>query len=165
MQAVWEVARPVAFSVLIIAIVLVPLFTLQGIEGKMFMPLALTMIFAMLVSLIVALTIVPVISEMFLKQIEEKEFGFVRRFHHGYLNLLATARRKIKVTLAISLIALIAAGLVATTIGTEFIPTLDEGAIAINVVRLPNASLDGSKDVSTFMEKRILANSRRLVLW
>ncbi|HJX32346.1 MAG TPA: CusA/CzcA family heavy metal efflux RND transporter [Thermodesulfobacteriota bacterium] len=156
-QAVWEVARPVAFSVLIIAIVLVPLFTLQGIEGKMFMPLALTMILAMLASLIVALTIVPVLSEMFLKQVEEKEFGFVRRFHHAYLNLLAAARRKMKVTLAISLIALIVAGLMATTIGTEFIPTLDEGAIAINVVRLPNASLDGSKDVSTFMEKRILA--------
>ena len=118
-QAVWEVARPVAFSVMIIIIVLVPLFTLQGIEGKMFMPLVLTMMYALLVSLVVALTIVPVLSEMFLKQIEEKEFGFVRRFHHGYLNLLAAARRKIKVTLAVSLIALVAAGLLALTIGTE----------------------------------------------
>ncbi len=157
-QAVWEVARPVAFSVMIIIIVLVPLFTLQGIEGKMFMPLALTMMYALLVSLVVALTIVPVLSEMFLKQIEEKEFGFVRRFHHGYLNLLAAARRKIQVTLSISLLSLIAAGLLALTIGTEFMPALDEGAIAVNVVRLPNASLDGSRDVSTFMEKRILAS-------
>ena len=60
-EAVGEVARPVAFSVLIIVIVMVPLFTLQGIEGKMFLPLALTMIFAMLTSLIVSLTIVPVL--------------------------------------------------------------------------------------------------------
>ncbi|MEI6126091.1 MAG: efflux RND transporter permease subunit, partial [Pseudomonadota bacterium] len=157
-QAVWEVARPVAFSVLIIAIVLVPLFTLQGIEGKMFLPLALTMIFAMLASLIVALTIVPVLSEMFLRQVAEKEFSFVRLFHHGYLHVLAAARRKIKITLAISLTALIIAGILATTIGTEFVPMLDEGSIAINVVRLPNASLEGSKDVSTFMEKRILAS-------
>jgi len=154
-QAVWEVAQPVAFSIMIIIIVLVPLFTLQGIEGKMFLPLALTMIYALLVSLIVALTIVPVLSEMFLKQVEEKEFRFVRRFHHGYLNLLAATRRKMKLTLALSLGSLIVAGLVATTIGTEFIPTLDEGAIAVNVVRLPNASLEGSKDVATFMEKRI----------
>jgi cobalt-zinc-cadmium resistance protein CzcA len=155
--AVGEVARPVSFSVLIIAIVLLPLFTLQGIEGKMFMPLALTMIFALLASLIVALTIVPVLSEIFLKQIAEKEFGFVRWGHHGYLHLLAIARKKIKTTLAISFLTLIIAGFLATTIGTEFVPALDEGSIAINVVRLPNASLDGSKDVSTFMEKRILA--------
>ena len=71
-QAVWEVARPVAFSVIIIMIVLAPLFTLQGIEGKMFMPLALTMMYALLVSLVVALTIVPVLSEIFLQQIRRK---------------------------------------------------------------------------------------------
>ena len=111
----------------------------------------------MFVSLIVALTIVPVLSEMILKQSHEKEFRFVRRFHDGYLNFLAAARRRRGVTVAISLISLIAAGLIATRIGTEFMPDLDEGAIAINAVRLPNASLDGSKDVGTFMEKRILA--------
>jgi cobalt-zinc-cadmium resistance protein CzcA len=138
-------------------VVLVPLFTLQGIEGKMFMPLALTMIICMFISLIVALTIVPVLSEIILKQSHEKQFRLVRRFHEGYLNFLAAARRQKRVTLSISLITLIAAGLIATRIGTEFMPDLDEGAIAINAVRLPNASLDGSKDVGTFIEKRILA--------
>ena len=156
-QSVLEVAGPVTFSIMIIMVVLVPLFTLQGIEGKMFMPLALTMIICMFISLIVALTIVPVLSEIILKQSHEKQFRLVRRFHEGYLNFLAAARRRKSVTLSISLITLIAAGLIATRIGTEFMPDLDEGAIAINAVRLPNASLDGSKDVGTFIEKRILA--------
>ena len=157
-QSVSEVAGPVTFSIMIIMVVLVPLFTLQGIEGKMFMPLALTMIICMFISLIVALTIVPVLSEIILKQSHEKQFRLVRRFHEGYLNFLAAARRRKSVTLSISLITLIAAGLIATRIGTEFMPDLDEGAIAINAVRLPNASLDGSKDVGTFIEKRILAD-------
>ncbi len=156
-QSVLEVAGPVTFSIMIIMVVLVPLFTLQGIEGKMFMPLALTMIICMFISLIVALTIVPVLSEIILKQSHEKQFRLVRRSHEGYLNFLAAARRRKSVTVSISLITLIAAGLIATRIGTEFMPDLDEGAIAINAVRLPNASLDGSKDVGTFIEKRILA--------
>lgn len=155
-RAVGEVARPVAFSVLIIGVVLVPLFSLQGIEGKMFAPLALTMIFAMLSSLVVALTIVPVLSDMLLKREKEKEFGFVRRFHQGYLKVLAAARRKRAITLGISALALVAAGVLATRIGTEFMPPLDEGAIAVNVVRLPNASLEGSLSVAAYVETRLL---------
>ncbi len=156
--AVQEVARPVSFSILIIVIVLVPLFTLQGIEGKMFLPLTLTMIFAILVSLVTALTIVPVLSEMVLKQEKENEFGFIRKFHNGYLRLLAKARKKMWLTLGLSCLGIVAAILLISRIGTEFIPNLDEGAIAVNVVRLPNASLEGSRDVATFMEKLLLAN-------
>ncbi|MBI5906094.1 MAG: efflux RND transporter permease subunit, partial [Deltaproteobacteria bacterium] len=155
-RAVEEVARPVAFSVLIIGIVLVPLFSLQGIEGKMFAPLAMTMIFAMLASLVVALTIVPVLSDMILSREKEKEFGFVRRFHRGYLNVLAAARRKRTITFGVSVLALVAAGVAAARIGTEFMPPLDEGAIAVNVVRLPNASLEGSVSVAQYVEKRLL---------
>jgi cobalt-zinc-cadmium resistance protein CzcA len=155
-HAVEEVARPVAFSVLIIGIVMVPLFTLQGIEGKMFAPLAMTMIFAMFASLVVALTIVPVLSDMILKQEKEKEFGLVRRFHAGYLKVLAAARKKRAITLGVSLLAILAAGVVATRIGTEFMPPLDEGSIAINVVRLPNASLEGSVSVAAYVEQRLL---------
>ena len=153
--AVSEVARPVAFSVLIVVIVMIPLFSLQGIEGKMFAPLAATMIIAILVSLVVALTIVPVASEWLLRQDPEKEFGVVRAVHHGYLALLNGARKARWATLALSAASLVVAGFAATKVGTEFIPNLDEGAIAINVVRLPNASLDGSVSVSGFMEKRL----------
>jgi cobalt-zinc-cadmium resistance protein CzcA len=154
-EAVVEVARPVAFSVLIIAIILVPLFTLQGIEGKMFAPLALTMLIALMVSLVVALTVIPVLSELFLKQAPEKEFGVIRLFHKGYLHLLARAIRRPAVTLGISGAVLIASLALVPFVGTEFMPPLDEGSIAINVVRLPNASLDGSVKVASFIEQRL----------
>ena len=158
MLAVAEVARPVAFSVLIIAIVLVPLFSLQGIEGKMFLPLAATMIIAILVSLVVALTAVPVLSALILSQAPEKEFRFVRAINQGYLALLTRARHYAATTLTLTVLTLVAAGWAFTGIGTEFMPHLDEGAIAINAVRLPNASLDGSVSVSGFVEKRLLAS-------
>ncbi len=154
-EAVSEVARPVAFSVLIIIIVMIPLFSLQGIEGKMFAPLAATMIIAILVSLITALTFVPVTSEWLLQQAPENEFRIVKAVHCGYLALLDGARKFRWLTFVISAAILAVAGFATTRIGTEFIPNLDEGSIAINVVRLPNASLDGSVSVSSFMERRL----------
>jgi cobalt-zinc-cadmium resistance protein CzcA len=154
-EAVAEVGRPVAFSVVIIAIILVPLFTLQGVEGKMFAPLAATMLIALPVSLVVAFTVVPVLSERLLKQAPEREFGIIRRIHHGYLALLDRAVRRPRTTLGISAAVLLAALAVLPFMGTEFMPSLDEGAIAVNVVRLPNASLDGAVKVATFMEERL----------
>jgi cobalt-zinc-cadmium resistance protein CzcA len=155
-EAVSEVARPVAFSVLIIALILVPLLTLQGVEGKMFAPLALTMLIAMLVSLGVALTVVPVLSELFLKQAPERELPFTRRLHQGYVALLDRAVRRPQVTLASAGLLLAAALALTPLIGTEFMPPLDEGSIAVNVVRLPNASLDGSVKVAEYIEQRLL---------
>ncbi len=155
-EAMAEVARPVTFSILIIALVLVPLLTLQGVEGKMFRPLALTMLFALLASIVVALTLVPALSERFLLRRREHEFGFVRRFHDGYLRLLGQAMRRPTPTLAAAgTVLLLSLGLI-PFLGTEFIPTLDEGAIAINVVRLPNASLEGSVAVAQELERRVL---------
>ncbi len=156
-EAVAEVAKPVGFSVLIIAIVLVPLFTLAGIEGKMFAPLAWTMIIAMLASLVVALVIVPVFAEGLLKQGPERGFRFVARIRRGYTTLLGRALRHPLVTTAIAAGSLIFAAVLVPFIGTEFMPPLDEGSIAVNVVRLPNASLEGSVKVAEFMEKRLLA--------
>ena len=154
-EALIEVARPVAFSVLIIAIILVPLFTLQGIEGKMFAPLAATMLIALMVSLAVALTVIPVLSELVLRQVPEKEFGFIRRFHRAYVRLLGSAVRRPAVTLGISGAVLVASLAFIPFMGTEFMPPLDEGSVAVNVVRLPNASLDGSVKVARFMEQRL----------
>ena len=154
-EAVQEVGRPVAFSVMIIAIILVPLFTLQGIEGKMFAPLALTLLIALLVSLGVAFTTIPVLADLALKQEPEREFGFIKKFHHGYLALLDRAMRRPVLTLGLAGGILIASLGAIPFIGTEFMPTLDEGAIAINVVRLPNASIEGSVRVADFMEKQL----------
>jgi cobalt-zinc-cadmium resistance protein CzcA len=154
-EAVQEVGRPVAFSVMIIAIILVPLFTLQGIEGKMFAPLALTLLIALLVSLGVAFTTIPVLADLTLKQDPEREFGFIKKFHHGYLALLDRAMRRPGLTLGLAVGILVASLGAIPFIGTEFMPTLDEGAIAINVVRLPNASIEGSVRVADFMEKQL----------
>ena len=154
-RAVREVASPVTFSVLIVAIILVPLYTLQGIEGKMFAPLASTMLIALLVSLGVAFTIIPALSELLLKRGPEREFGFMKALHAGYLRLLERALARPRTTMALSLATLVLALGLLPRIGTEFMPPLDEGAIAINIVRLPNASLEGAVKVSTLIEKRL----------
>jgi cobalt-zinc-cadmium resistance protein CzcA len=154
-RAVVEVARPVSFSVLIIAIILVPLFTLQGIEGKMFAPLAGTMLIALLVSLLVAFTIIPALADLLLRKVPEREFAVTRRLHDGYLRLLERALARPRITLGVSLAVMLGTLALVPFIGTEFMPPLDEGAIAINIVRLPNASLEGSVQVATAIEKRL----------
>ena len=156
-EAVGEVARPVAFSVLVIAVILVPLYALQGVEGKMFAPLASTMLIALLVSLAVALLFIPVLSELALRQAPEREFRLVRRIHTGYLALLDRAVARPRRTIGLSVAVLVGAGALVPLVGTEFMPALDEGAIAINVVRLPNASLQGSVEVARYLEKRLAA--------
>ncbi len=155
--AIREVARPVAFSVLVIAVILVPLLSLQGVEGKMFAPLAITMLAALLVSLGVALTVVPALSASLLRQEPEREFRLVRRMHRGYLRLVARAVAHPRSTLGVSAAVLVASAALVPLVGTEFMPPLDEGAIAINVVRLPNASLAGSVKVATYLEDRLRA--------
>ncbi|MBS1110856.1 MAG: Heavy metal efflux pump CzcA, partial [Anaeromyxobacteraceae bacterium] len=154
-RAVMEVAKPVSFSVLVIAVILVPLFSLQGVEGKMFAPLASTMLIALLVSLVVALTVIPVLSDAVLPRSPERQFRFIRRLHAGYVRLLDHFLAFPKRALLTSLGLLVVAGALIPFVGTEFMPPLDEGAIAINVVRLPNASLQGSVEVARYLEGRI----------
>jgi cobalt-zinc-cadmium resistance protein CzcA len=157
-EAVREVARPVLFAILIIVIVFLPLFTLQQMEGKMFRPLALTMCFAMLGSLVVSFTIVPVLCSLFLREQKKgTENAIVRTLKRGYLALLALALRRRWTTLLVAVLVLGFSLLLAPFVGTEFLPPLDEGAIAVNVVRLPSASLEGSIAVGTEMEGRLLA--------
>jgi len=156
-EAVREVARPVLFAILTIVIVFLPLFTLQQMEGKMFRPLALTMCFAMFGSLVVSFTIVPVLCSLFLRG--KKEAGdnrIVRTLKRGYLPLLALALRRRWTTLLVAAGILAASLLLVPFVGTEFLPPLDEGAIAVNVVRLPSASLGGSIAVGIEMERRLL---------
>ena len=155
-RAVAEVARPVSFSVLVIAVILVPLYSLQGVEGKMFAPLASTMLIALLVSLVVALTVVPVLADAVLPRSPEKQFGFVRRLNSGYVRLLDHFLAHPRRALLTSLGLLVAALALVPFVGTEFMPPLDEGSIAINVVRLPNASIAGSVKVADHIEKTLL---------
>ena len=155
-EAMAEIAQPVTFSVLIIALVLLPLLTLQGLEGKMFAPLALTLLFSLLTSIVVALLFVPTLSHIVLKQEAEREFLFVRRVRRGYDRLLHAALRRPRTTYGIAIAVLVVSASLTPFMGTDFMPSLDEGSIAINVVRLPNASLEGSVEVAGMIEKRLL---------
>jgi cobalt-zinc-cadmium resistance protein CzcA len=158
-EAVREVARPVMFAILIIVVVFLPLFTLQAMEGKMFKPLALTICFALAGSLIVSLTIVPVLGSLIIKRSvsSTRENPLIRIIHAVYMPILSFAIRGRWITIAVAAAPMIGAFSVLPGIGTEFLPPLDEGALAINVVRLPTAGVEGSARQTTEIERRLLA--------
>jgi cobalt-zinc-cadmium resistance protein CzcA len=158
-EAVREVARPVIFAILIIVIVFIPLFTLESLEGKMFKPQALTICFALLGSLLVTLTIVPVLSSMMVKRkvYAERENILLRSLHRSHTAVLKTAIQLRWLTVLLAVVVTAAAFSLLPAIGTEFMPPLNEGAIAINVVRLPTANIKGSVLQATEIEKRLLS--------
>jgi cobalt-zinc-cadmium resistance protein CzcA len=156
-EAIVEVARPIVFAILIIIVVLLPLFTLEQMEGKMFKPLATTMCFAMAGSLLAALALVPVLCSLFLKGQKTARDNFSTRvLKRVYLPVLSLALRFRWATVALAAALFASTLLLVPGLGTEFLPQLDEGSLAINVVRLPSASLDGSVAVGTVMEQRLL---------
>ena len=149
-----EVARPVAFAVGIIMIVYLPILTLQGVEGKMFRPMALTVLFALGGSLVLALTLVPVLASLLLRKAAgDHETWLVRTLRRGYRPALDFVLRRRAATAAVAA-AVFAAGVgFATTMGAEFIPRLDEGAIALEMWRLPSVSIDEAARQSTLLER------------
>jgi cobalt-zinc-cadmium resistance protein CzcA len=158
-ESVREVARPVIFAILIIIVVFVPLFTLESMEGKMFKPLALTICFALVSSLVVSLTIVPVLSSIVVKKavVSENDNVLVRLIHSIYMPVLLLAMHRKRATIAIAVGLVLVSLAILPMIGTEFLPALDEGALAINVVRLPTASTRGSALQTSEIERRLLA--------
>jgi len=154
--AVAEVVRPVIFAILIIIIVFIPLFTLEQMEGKMFKPLTTTMCFALLGSLVVALTIIPVLCSIFLHGHRTTEDNAsIRILKRGYLPMLSWVLDHRRKTVAAAVLVFVAVMSLVPRLGTEFLPQLDEGAIAVNCVRLPSASLEGSVAVGTAIEQRL----------
>ena len=158
-DAAREVARPVVFSLLIIVIVFLPLFSLGSTEGKMFKPLALTMIFALVGSLAITLTVIPALGAMLVKRKAQPGKGnpLVRAIEAIYMPLLGLAMKGRWISIAIAAAVMVGAFSLIPQLGTEFLPPLEEGALAINVVRLPTASVEGSSIQCTELEKRLLA--------
>lgn len=149
-----EVARPVFFAVLIIMIVYLPILTLQGVEGKMFRPMALTVIFALIGSLILALTLMPVLAALFFRgRVAEKEPRIMHWLKDRYRPLLLRSLGRPVVTGAVSVGVFVASLGLVPFMGTEFIPKLEEGAIAIQAWRLPSVSLSESIKSTTLVEK------------
>jgi len=158
LMALHEVIRPVVFAVFIIVVVFVPLFTLPSLEGKMFKPLAMTVCLALLSSLLVALTVVPVLASMIAKRTgrELDQNPLVRLFHRIHMPVLRLAIKGRWITIALAASLTVGSLSMFRQLGTEFLPPLDEGAIAINIVRLPTAGLEGSVLQTQEMEARLM---------
>lgn len=154
-QASIEVARPIIFSVGIIIIVFLPLFTLEGVEGKMFVPMAFTITFALLGSLVAALIFSPVLSTYLLKQESEKEVKVILLIKRVYTPLLQWALHHRILLLAITVLAFVGSLALVPRLGTEFIPTLEEGVIQLNIVMAPSISLEKATETVMKLERRI----------
>lgn len=157
-DAAIEVRKPTMFGELIIMIVYLPILTLEGIEGKMFRPMALTVIFALAGSMILSLTLMPVLASLILpRHIEEREPLLMRIAHRIHAPVLRFAmNQKVAVLGFAAAVLVVAFGMIAPNLDSEFIPRLSEGAIAIGVVRLAGTDLDESVRYNTRMEQALL---------
>jgi len=153
-EASKEVARPVLFAVLIILLVFTPLFSLEGVEGKMFTPMALSICFAMFASLLVALLVMPVLATYaFTKGVAHKDspvLAPIARAYHRLLRSALKARKRVVGGAAVVFVATIA---IVPFLGTEFVPELEEGTLAIRLTLAPSSSLGFAKDVGQKLEK------------
>lgn len=148
LKAVMEVRKPSIFGELIIALTFIPILSLEGIEGKMFSPLALTVAIALLASLFLSIFVIPVLCILFLKPQPEKESFIMKHAKKRYLPLLEYAMNNKKTVLSIAAVFLIASLFLATRLGTEFIPIMDEGSFDMDVSMLPGVSLATSVEVN-----------------
>lgn len=157
LEACLEVARPVVFAVAIIAIVYLPILSLRGIEGKMFVPMALTVIFALLGSLILSLTYVPAMMTLILRgRVSEKESFLIRWSKKIYAPAFSFVGRYRAQALAIAVALVFISGAIFPYLGSEFIPRLDEGDLAVQVQQLPSVSLEQSVKTTTAVEKVLM---------
>ncbi len=150
-----QVARPIIFSVTIIIIVFLPLFTLEGVEGKMFSPMAFTVTFALLGSLLAALFFSPALASYLLRQKPQREFLLVRLLKRPYLSHLSWNLRHKTVVVAGAATAFAGSLLLIPHLGTEFIPVLEEGIIQINVTMAPSISLEKATETIMKLEREI----------
>ena len=155
-DATAEVIKPSIFGVLIITLVYVPIFALQGIEGKMFHPMAFTVVTALTAALLLSLTFVPAAVAIFVTgKVSEKESFVMRGARAAYAPVLdlAVRGRFLVIALAIALVGV--TGLAASRMGSEFIPNLDEGDIAMHALRIPGTSLTTAIGMQTALEARL----------
>ncbi len=155
-RSVKEVSAPVLSGVLIIIVVFLPLLTLQGLEGKFFIPVALTIVFALAGSLVISLTVVPVLASFILKQGAHEDPWLVRKalgIYQPTLNWALSNQRKV---VASALLAMVVTGVVYTQIGKTFMPTMDEGDIIIGVEKLPSINLEQSAAIDMRLQQALM---------
>ena len=156
-RASQEVARPVFFGVTIIFLVYVPILMLTGTEGKMFRPMAATVLFALAASLVIALTLMPVMTWVaYRKAIPKEHTWLMQRISTGYSPLLQRAMRHRLITFGTAIVLFLASLSVTPFLGAEFIPRLDEGSILITTFRMPGTSLTESLRANGVVERVLL---------
>jgi len=156
-RSVREVVTPVTSGVVIIIVVFLPLLTLQGLEGKLFIPVALTIVFALAASLLLSLTIIPVLASYLLKQGEHQDPWLVRKLLALYEPVLRFALARPKTIAIGAAVALAVTVAVYPLIGKTFMPTMDEGDILIGVEKLPSINLKQSVDLDLKLQQAIMA--------
>ena len=153
-----EVGRPVFFAVLIIVIVFSPLFSLEGVEGKLFQPMAISIVLAMLASLLVALIVVPALASIFFQSyVKEKHSWVMNALDALYQPLLRQALAFRSVVVSIALALFLGSLVLFTTLGTEFVPELEEGTINVRVTLAPSSSLKTALKVAMALEKQVMS--------
>ncbi|TDH60522.1 efflux RND transporter permease subunit [Dankookia rubra] len=156
-EAAHEVGRPILFAVTIITVVYLPLLSLQGVEGKLFRPMALTVIFALVASLVLTLVLMPVLASFALRgPVSEHDSWVVARVRRAYAPLLERSERHPVPAIGIALALLVGSGILATRLGAEFIPRLDEGALAVTITKLPSIGLSTAVETTTLVERTLL---------
>ena len=153
-----EVAKPVASGMAIIALVFLPLLTLEGLEGKLFAPVALTIVLALLAALVLSLTLVPVLAYYVLKvRLGSHEPWLMRQLNPRYAVLLAGAFARKKLVFTVAGASLVLTGLAYSLTGKTFLPTMDEGSVLVQLTKLPSVSLDHSTQGDLRAQRAILS--------
>jgi cobalt-zinc-cadmium resistance protein CzcA len=157
-DAAVEVRRPTLFGELIVAAVYLPILTLEGVEGRLFRPMALTVIFALMGSMLVSVTLTPVLASYALRRgvVGHGAGRLVGWLGRLYGAALERALRAPALVIGVAALVVVNAGLLATTLGAEFVPRLREQAVVINTVRIAGISLDESVRYGTLIERRLL---------
>ncbi len=156
-EAAREVGRPVFYAVMIIIIVFAPLFSLEGVEGKLFQPMAISIVLAMMASLLVALLVVPALATYLFKTgVREKESYIMKPLDKLYRKALGGALKMRSVVVGSALALFVGSLTLVPLLGTEFVPELEEGTINVRITLAPSSSLDTSLEVAQKLEKQLM---------
>jgi cobalt-zinc-cadmium resistance protein CzcA len=156
-DAAHEVARPITFGVAIITLIYLPILSLQGVEGKMFRPMALTVMFALVASLVLTLTLMPVLASFLPRRpVAEQDSRIIGVTRRGYAPLLAKAMHHPGITILVATVMLGSALAIGSRLGAEFLPRLEEGALTVTTTKLPGISLQSAIATQTMVEKTLM---------
>ena len=165
-QATNEVIRPSLFGVLIITVVYIPLFSLTGVEGKMFQPMAATVIMALIAAMLFSITIVPAAVAMFMNgKVSEKESIIIVAAKSAYRPILNVALRLRWLVLVGSVVLVVGSVWLATRLGSEFVPQLDEGDIALHAMRIPGTGIEQAVAMQKTLESTLMEYEQVLTVF